>query len=309
MSKADQVVENMKEADPESGSAIDTASIISDLRTKKDQEILEAVLNEVEKDDDIESRRPQNLSELHTKSYDLDKDDLAFSYKIDQGSREFYNVIFIRIMNMLSKGLSPNIGIFGKSQRGKSETALHILQTLHNDLNVLQGKFIPKNQVLYGVVPFLLFYRYNQRVGALFEEAGETLNKNDYNSKMNRAVRGVLRTQGKKQMVNIFVTPNYDALDPDVREEIDIEIEMTSTGKGEITLYEKVHGRRQENMTRKYKFASFDHEWKVPRPPSDLRTQYDNIDSGFKGRYLDDLLIDVIEERIEKEKQDRLMEF
>lgn len=301
--------DNYSRAEEEEKSAIDTSSIISELRTKKKQEILEEVLEQVENDEEVTSERPQNLEDLHTKTYSLEKDEVGLNYQLEHGDREEYSIVFLRIMNLINNGLSPNIGIFGKSQRGKSETALHILHTLHNDLNVLKGKFTPKNQVLYGVVPFLLFYRHNNRVGALFEEAGETLNKNDYNSKMNRAVRGTLRTQGKKQIPNIFVTPNYSALDPDIREHIDIEIELTSTGKAEVTLYERIHGRKAEAQSRRYEFARINGTWNVPRPPKRIRERYDEIDSGFKGRYLDNLLKDVINKQIEEEKEKKIMEF
>lgn len=295
--------------DTEKDNKVDVENIISELRTKKKSQILEEVLERVENDDDVKSLRPKLDDDTHTETYNISKDELGMYYDLPIGSRDKYSIVFLRIINLINSGLSPNIGIFGKSQRGKSETALHILHTLHNDLNVLRGEFSPKNQVLYSVVPFLLFYRHNRRVGALFEEAGETINKNDYNSKMNRAVRGTLRTQGKKQIPNIFVTPNYDALDPDVRDEIDIEIEMESTGKAKITFYERIHSRKAENQNRKYEFARIDGKWDVPRPPKKIRREYDEIDSGYKGRYLDDLLKDVIEEQIEMEKENRLMEF
>jgi len=289
-------------------SAIDTESIIQDLRTKKKTDILNSILEEVENDDDVVSERPELGDDINTSTFDLPPNqEIALNYEIPgQGT---YNVIFIRIANLLNNGISPNIGIFGKSQRGKSETALYILHTLHNDLNLLRGNFNPADQVIYGVIPFLLFYRYNARVGALFEEAGETLNKNKYNTKMNHAVAGTLRTQGKKQIPNLFVTPEASELDPRIRDNIDIEIEMVSTGKAKITFYERIHGKKAEAQRRNYEFGRVNGRWKVPRPPKRIRAEYDKIDSGFKGRYLDELLIKAINEKIEEEEQNKVMEF
>lgn len=289
--------------------AIDTENIISELRTKKKTEILEEVLDEVENDDDVKSKRPELGEEINQKTYKLKGKEAYLTYEIPEGSKEEYSIVFLRIANLLNNGYSPNIGIFGKSQRGKSETALYILETLHNDLNLLRGDFEPKNQVIYDVVPFLLFYRHNARVGCLFEEAGETLNKNDYNTKMNKAVAGTLRTQGKKQIPNFFVTPEASELDPRIRDNIDIEIELTGTGKAKITFYERIHGKKAETKRRKYKFGRVPGTWKVPRASKKTRKKYDEIDSSYKGRYLDELLIDTINEKIEEEQGRKMLEF
>lgn len=291
-------------------SAVDTGNIIQELRTKKKTDILDEVLQEIEDDDDVESRRPELDDSINQKKYNLPTDKpVALKYEIPEGKKDAYSVVFLRMANLLNSGLSPNIGIFGKSQRGKSNTALYLLETAHNDLNLLRGDFNPANQVLYDVVPFLLFYRHNGRVGALMEEAGETVNKNDYNSKMNKAVAGTLRTQGKKQIPNIFVTPEAQELDPRVRDNIDIEIEMVSTGKAKITFYERIHGKKAETKQQNYKFGRVNGTWKVPKASKKIREQYDKIDSGFKGRYLDELLKQAINEKIEEEKENSVMEF
>lgn len=288
-------------------SQVDYSSIIQDLRVKDQTDILNEILEEVENDDDVVSERPELGDDINQETFDLPSNEqLALNFDIEQGN---YSVVFLRIANLLNNGLSPNIGIFGKSQRGKSTTALYILYVLHEELNLLRGDFNPTNQVIYEVVPFLLFYRYNARVGCLFEEAGETLNKNDYNTKMNKAVAGVVRTQGKKQIPNIFVTPEASELDPRIQGNLDIEIEMKSTGKAEITLYERIFSRKAETRKRKYKFANVPGTWNVPKPPADIRQEYDSIDSSYKGRYLDELLVDAINEKIEKEQEKSVMEF
>jgi len=204
--------------------------------------------------------------------------------------------------------LSPNIGIFGKSQRGKSNTALEMAYRLHNDLDILQGDFNPESQVVYEVLPFLLFYKYNSRVFCLFEEAGETLNKNDYNSDMNHAVAGTLRTQGKKQIVNCFVTPEATELDPRIRDNIDIEIEMTGTGKADITLYERKFGKKAQHDKKKYKFERVNGTWNVPQAPKKVRRVYEKIDSSYKGRYIDQQIKKVVNRKIEEMEENKIAE-
>ena len=290
-------------------SAIDTDSIISDLRNKQGSQILDEVLEEVESEDSPPSKRP-DLDSMDVYTGKLSPEEMAVKYQgMPIGSKDAYSIVYIRAINLLNSGLSPNILIDGKSQRGKSNTALEMAYRLHEDLNVLQGDFNPTDQVIYEVLPFLLFYRYNKRVFCLFDEAGETLNKNDYNSKMNKAVASMLRTQGKKQIVNCFVTPEATELDPRIRDNIDIEIEMTSTGVGKITLYERKHSKKAEHDQRSFKFEKINGKWNVPEAPDRIRKPYDKLDSEYKGRYIDKKILEVVEERKKELEEDEFAEF
>lgn len=273
--------------------------VIQKLRTKNDEAILREVLNEVESDEvrAVERPDPEQMG-LNTTEYNIPRNQsMRLMWETSRGT---YAVPFIKIANMLNAGLSPVIGIFGKEQTGKSNTALYMNHVIANELNLVQN-FDPVNQTVYEVIPFLVLLRHSTRRAIMFDEAGETINKNDYNTKMNKAVAGSLRTQSKRQIPYFFVTPEAGELDPRVREKIDIEIEMTSTGTADITLYEKIHGRRGENKNQRYEFASINEDWDVPEAPSGLRDTYDDLDSHFKGRYMDDLLMDAVEEKLDDE--------
>lgn len=281
-------------------SCLEKEEVIKKLRTKKDEEILNEILEEVENKEDVKTERPDPESlDLNTDTYTIPRTQgLRLMWETSKG---VYPLPVIRIANMINTGLSPVIGIFGKEQTGKSNTALYLNHVIHNELNLVKGSFDPISQTVYEVIPFLVLLRNTTRRAIMFDEAGETLNKNDYNSKMNRAVAGSLRTQSKRQIPYFFVTPEAGELDPRIREKIDIEIEMVSKGRGEVTLYEKIHGRKGENKQQRYEFASLNEKWKVPKAPEDIRSKYDKLDSHFKGRYLDDLLGDAIEEKLEEE--------
>lgn len=280
--------------------------IIKELRQKQDAEILREVLDEVESDKDVLVQAPDaEEMGLNTSTYNIPYDQgLRLYWNTSKGT---YALPFIKIANMLNSGLSPIIGIFGKEQTGKSNTALYMNHVIHNELNLVQGSFNPMNQTVYEVVPFLVLLRNIRRRSVMFDEAGETLNKNNYNSKMNKAVAGALRTQSKRQIPYFFVTPEAGELDPRIREKIDIEIEMESTGVGKVTIYERIHGRRGENKNKRYEFAKVSERWEIPEAPEDLRETYDKIDSGFKGRYLDELLMDAVNEKLEDD--DGVVEF
>lgn len=275
--------------------------MMDELKTKDQSQILNEVLQEIENDDTVSSRRPELSDEIHQDKYNIPTSpNPPMMINSEIGN---WNVIFYRIANMLNSGLSPNIGIFGKSQRGKSNTALYIGHVLHNKLNLLRDKFNPEYQTIYEVLPFLLFYRHSSRSMIMFDEAGETLNKNDYNTKMNKSVAGTLRTQGKKQIVNCFITTEYNELDPRIKGEIDIEIEMVSTGKARVNFYEKIHGKKAEAVSRDNKWTSPPGKWNVPKAPTNIREVYDELDSNYKGRYLDRMIKDVIQEK--KEEQEK----
>jgi hypothetical protein len=304
MVKTDQVLE---------GELDDPHKVIRQLREKEKTEILNKILKEAQSDQDVAVERPDpEALELNTSSYTI-RDGNRLKFKVPSYTSEiqdggWFPVACIKIANMLNKGLSPVIGIFGKTQTGKSNTALVLNHMISEELNLVQGEFQPVEQTVYEVLPFLVLLRNTKRRAIMFDEAGETLNKNDYNTKMNHAVAGSLRTQSKRQIPYFFVTPEAGELDPRIREEIDIEIEMQSTGSAKITLYEKERGRKGANQNERYKFASINEEWEVPKAPPAMRKEYDRVDSEFKGRYLDELLINAVNEKLEKQDQG-VMEF
>lgn len=304
MSKADQVLE---------GDLDNPHEVIKELREKEKNEILNKILKEAQSDQNVQVQRPDpeelgvNDSEYQIHNGNRLKFKVPqYRSKIQDGG--WFPVACIKIANMLNKGLSPVVGIFGKTQTGKSNTALVLNHMISEELNLVQGEFDPVKQTVYEVIPFLVLLRNTKRRAIMFDEAGETLNKNDYNSKMNHAVAGSLRTQSKRQIPYFFVTPEAGELDPRIREEIDVEIEMTATGEAQITLYEKERGRQAENKNQRYKFASINEKWDVPKAPSGIRSDYDRVDSEFKGRYLDELLIDAVNEKLEKQ-DDGVIEF
>jgi ABC-type dipeptide/oligopeptide/nickel transport system ATPase component len=206
--------------------------------------------------------------------------------------------LYARINNMMANNQSPIVIIVGKEGKGKSMTALQLMRTLHDKLNILRGDFDPTEQTLYKVIEFLLFERNSTRKGAMFEEANETLNSNDYQTPMNHAVAGALRTQRKRENLHVFVCPEYKELDPRIREKVDILIDMTGKQYAKVKSYRMKHGKRG-NRGLDYNYTEYP-DWVVPDVPESLQEKYDAIDNAFKGSYLDELLIKVLNEKIEE---------
>jgi len=208
--------------------------------------------------------------------------------------------LFARIARMMGDGLSPVIKICGKEQTGKSSAACVLSDKLHN-MNLLRGPFRPQEQVIYSVTKYLLFERSNTRRIKVFEEDNETLNKNQYNTTFNHAVAGSLRTQAKRQNPQLFVGPEVQELDPRIVDKIDVLIDLKSQQYAHVTLYEYKHGKKSSRGL-DYEFKELP-AWHVPDVDSDVFEEYDSVDDEFKGGYLDELLLDVLQEKLEEKKE------
>lgn len=214
------------------------------------------------------------------------------------------HIIFSKIANMLKDGLSPIIAIVGKEGNGKSMTGLYMAHLLHDQLNLMKGSFSPQNQIIYRVLPFLIYLRNSARTCMIFEEANETLNKNDYNSAMNHAVASALRTQRKRQCVYIFICPELPELDPRIKDKADVVLEMTGKQEAEITSYQLRHGKKT-NRGWDFIFNNYP-EWDVPDVPENLMEEYEQIDDRFKGEWLDELILSVLRERLEEMQEQQV---
>ncbi len=214
---------------------------------------------------------------------------------------EWVHPLYARINNMMAENESPIIIIVGKEGKGKSMTALVLSHYLHDKLNLLRGNFNPANQTIYTTIDFLLAERESTRTALMFDEANETLNSSDYNTTMNSAVAGALRTQRKRENVHIFVCPEYKQLDSRIREKVDILIDMRSKQYAKVRSYRLKHGKRG-NRGLDYNYTRYP-DWVVPDVPENLKETYEEIDNEFKGSYLDELLIDVLNERMEELEQ------
>ena len=203
----------------------------------------------------------------------------------------------------MAQNESPIIIIVGKEGKGKSMTALVLAHYLHDKLNLLRGSFDPEKQTVYRVIEFLLAERDSTRTALMFDEANETLNSSNFNSMMNKAVRGALRTQRKRENVHIFVCPEYKKLDKGVRQKVDILIDMRGKQFAKVRSYSMKHGKRG-NRGLDYNYTDYPN-WAVPNVPESLQKTYDEIDNKFKGSYLDDLLLNVLNEKMEELEKEK----
>lgn len=275
----------------------DRGDIIQELRSKQDLDFFQDLISDVENED---------------KEIDIGSTEGLFNDRIELSKEPEGNVkinghwvhpIYARIVNQLVDGLSPIIIIVGKEGYGKSMTGLQLAITLHEKLNVLRGDFNLQNQVIYQVLEFLFLERQSTRTAEMFEEANETLNSGDYQSKMNKAVAGAVRTQRKRQNVKIFVAPEYKKIDKRIRQKVDVLIEMKNEQFADVKSYRYKHGKRG-NRGLDYSWRDYPY-WSVPDVPEDRREEYDKIDNQFKGSYLDSLIEDVLQEQIEEKEEEK----
>lgn len=281
--------------------SIDSDKTVKKLRdSRTDPDYLMSLLDELDQDEQVDIDIPEK-DKLHDERV----------YMQSMNSEININGVWTHpalgfIANMLETGTSPIIIVVGKEGYGKSYTALLIAYHLHK-MNVLKGDFKPMNQSVYDVIEFLFFYMNNTRQVAMFDEAAETLNKNDYHTKMNKAVAGALRTQRKREMVNLFVLPDLDELDSRIVDKVDLLVNMKGKRQAEFTIYEKKHAKRG-NRGLDYNFWSNLPDWNVPDVPNDLAETYEEIDNNYKGNYLRELLINTINERVEEIQESQTVE-
>lgn len=273
-----------------------TSDVIQKIRSgslDNDLEYFQKLISDVkseQKDIDI-----PNKSELFTQKITVN-DDPEGNLNVNGN---WVHPIYAKISNMLNSGLSPIICVVGKEGLGKSMTGLQLAYTLSDKIQVLRNPLNIQNQVVYRPLEFLFLERESTRTAQLFEEANETLNPNDYHSIFNRAVAGSIRTQRKRENCKIFIAPELQKIDPRIREKADIVIELKNEQYAEITTYKKRHAKRSSRGM-DYYFNNGYPDWRIPDVPDDLKNEYDEIDNEYKGDYLDELILKVLEERIDQ---------
>lgn len=258
----------------------------------------------------------EDVSESDAEEIDIpDKEDL-FTDKVnvpDGADNVTINglplhILYSRIVNQLNSGQSPIIAVVGKEGLGKSMTALIIAKTLH-EINVLSGDFSPKENTLYDVLEFLMKVRSSTRQAIMIDEANEVINVNDYHSDMNRAVASTLRTQRKRENVYIFVAPELQKLDSRVRDKIDVLVDLKKKQFANITAYRFKHGKRK---SRGMDFKKVNYPAYIIPDISDvgdnLKSEYDKVDNQYKGKHLDDLLKNVLKDRLKKIEKEETAE-
>lgn len=270
---------------------------VQQLRNNKNIEFLEELITDIQESD---------------KEIDIPERDSLFTDNIFLENEPDGNIcingqwvhpVMARIVNQINDGLAPNIAVVGKEGYGKSMTGLWIAYLLHNKLNVLRNDLNLDNQLVYRPLEFLFLERESTRTAELFEEANETLNVNDYHTVFNKSVAGAVRTQRKRENPKIFIGPELQQIDSRIRDKLDVVVEMKGKRYAEVTTYKLKHAKKS-NRGMDYYFNNDYPDWKVPKVPESYKESYDKIDNNYKGSYLDDLILEVLQEKInEMEKE------
>lgn len=281
----------------------DTADILQLLRSNDPdiEKVGQFIENLEDEEQDIEA---PDTSEVYNEKIEVNAQRLIQNDRDGiKVNGEYVHLLYVRIINQLAAGQSPIIIICGKERKGKSMAALVLAYYLHDKLNVCRGSFNPEQQTVYNVVEFLTAVMEHTRSVIMFEEANETVNKNQYHSDMNQAVARTLRTQGKRQNVYIFIGPEYKELDSRVRDKVDVLVEMERKQVAKVTCYQLRHGKRGSKGS-DYVYQPYP-TWHVPDVPTDLKQEYERIDNRFKGNYIRDILLDLLRNKMQELKDEK----
>jgi len=271
---------------------------IQELRSEKNVEYLRQLVSQVE-NEEKEIEIPDR-NKLFTDTIQLQEEpdgNICIN-------GQWVHPIYGRIVNQINNGETPMIAVVGKEGLGKSMTALRIMIELHENINVLRGSFDIENQVVYKVLEYLFLERQSTRTGIMFEEANETLNSNNYQSKFNHSVAASARTQRKRENPKLFVGPEVQQFDSRIRDKLDIVIELKNKQFAEITTYQLKHGKKG-NRGLDYYFNNDYPDWAVPDVPENRIEKYDEIDNQFKGSYLDEMIMELVQEKIKEMEEEK----
>jgi len=214
-----------------------------------------------------------------------------------------YHPIIGRICNMVNSNITPTIFIVGQQQYGKSKTAHYIAHVLHNEINLLRGKYDPEDQLIYNEVEYLLASAGFTRKAKVNDEAEEYLNTRNRWDEFVKRVAGDIRTQSKRQNLNEIITPTFKHIAPQIRKHVNIMINMVGRRKATVQAIEVKHnkiGSRGYDQ----RFINYP-TWRIPKVPKKLIREWERIEDQFKGTYSIENLRDGLDNLIkEKEKED-----
>jgi len=210
----------------------------------------------------------------------------------DSGSKkpvkgEYHHIFIHKIVEKLNEGKDVNVVICGEKGNGKSMAALRLAEIIQNELNLVQGEFNPKENLIYDTLDYLDIMRkidlpdYDDREDdinpnrqvLIVDEAGVQLNKSDYHSEMNTAFSDMLDIQRKANCLVIYALPNAGDLDVRIKNDVDFVVELIATGVAKITGYKYQHGRLEDSYRI---FVDFNRQEVMTNPNLSLKN-----DNGF----------------------------
>jgi len=192
----------------------------------------------------------------------------------------WYPFFIAKACEKLVKGEDFKMAIVGQTGRGKSMKALHIADILHNEIGILHGSWDTDLQI-YDVKEFLktLSFKETDVINGflkcyIFDECARTLAKENYLSRLNRAVRQALNLQRVRQNVYIFVLPYFEKLDSGVRHHVDMMLKCEVSKKRARAYYNiKHHEKEQKAEASEWKREK--NVWRdIPLPRKELRRRY-----------------------------------
>lgn len=209
---------------------------------------------------------------------------------------------------LLNRGDAPVVIIVGKTNTGKSTTALRLVELFYDELDMFKGSFTD-DQLVYDPLPFMKKVRdipvpdKEDRINPdreilIFDEAEDTFNINEYHSDANKAVDKVINLMRIKNCMYIFCAPHLSDVDPRIRKNADWVVHKETQQKAQPVIIMKNHmADKQDEASNGY---YIDGKWYPSKPAEEYDRDYSQKDYDHKQKRMEE----IVEEQIEKEKEE-----
>lgn len=263
----------------------------------------------------------------------FEKEYQAYDYNDNKNSikGEYYHIFIHKIVEKMNEGKDVNVVMCGEKGNGKSMGALRLAEIIQDEIDMVEGDFNPKRNLIYDTLDYLEIMKeielpaYDDRDDdinpnrevIIVDEAGVQLNKSDYHSEMNDAFSDMLDIQRKANCLVIYALPIAGDLDVRIKKDIDFVVEFVGVGVAKVTGYSYQHGRLEEdsrifvNFSRQETFVNPHLNpledvglWKPDLPMNEELIQYyTEKENDFKESLPEELFEKIREQRKEEEDE------
>jgi hypothetical protein len=186
----------------------------------------------------------------------------------------------VAINNKVCDEHPPVITIDGPEQTGKSNLAMIIAHQLHHVLDTCHGDWTAEN-LIYSPEDFASAIVDMTAQTIIIDEAGRQANANDHQSIENRALEGIVATQGFRKNIPIIIDPDISRIHKPLRDKPYIHIDVRSPGTAKPRIRKRVRSSPQEGSVYSTILLS---TWNFGYAPQKIQDEYRPKELRYKGQ-------------------------
>jgi len=191
-----------------------------------------------------------------------------------------YPLFVGKIIKMLSKGVQPRILILADPGMGKTWAAGRLSEILHNELEVLSGKFKPEKQLLADPLKFSEKVRNERRKILSVPDADSVFPSDEYHTAKNKANRDLIYLSRRFSNILLYDAHEMSKCSKAIR--TNHNIRLVALGSGDSYKFE-VKRIKRENDTQTEEIEELPLGfWKVDKPSNTTVERIEKLDEQEK---------------------------